>query len=237
MRLAIISDVHSNIYALENVLEDIKERNVDKIICAGDLVGYAPFPNQVIDKIKEEEIPTIQGNYDDAIGNHKIACGCDYNTEKSKKIGMSSINFTGKETTEENKKFLANLPGQLELELEDKNVLLVHGSPRRINEYLYAGSEQVQEVVAELEEDILLCGHTHLPYHRRIGDKDVINVGSIGRPKHGNPNSIYTIVEVTEGNVMTEFIEVAYPVEKLTTAIKESELADISTEIFETGRG
>jgi putative phosphoesterase len=200
-------------------------------------VGYAPFPNQVIEKIKAEEIATIQGNYDDAIGNQKIACGCDYNTEKAKKIGMSSINFTAGETTDENKEFLANLPGQLKLELEDKTVLLVHGSPRRINEYLYAGSEQVQEVVTDLEEDILLCGHTHLPYHRRIADKDVINVGSIGRPKHGNPNSIYTIVEVADGNVTTEFIEVAYPVEKITAAIKDSELADISTKIFETGRG
>ena len=237
MRLAIISDVHSNIYALENVVADIEDRNVDKVVCAGDLVGYAPFPNQVIEKIKEEEIETIQGNYDDAIGNRKIACGCDYNSEKAEKIGMSSINFTGKETTDENKEFLANLPGQLELDLEDKSALLVHGSPRKINEYLYAGSEQVEEVVADLEEDILMCGHTHLPYHRKIDGKHVINVGSIGKPKHGNPNAIYTIVEVAEGNVTTEFIEVAYPVAKITDAIKDSELVDELIDIFETGRG
>ena len=236
MRVAVISDVHSNIYALENVIKDIETRNVDKVVCAGDLVGYAPFPNEVIEKIKEEEIATVQGNYDDAIGNNKIACGCDYSTEKAKEIGVSSINFTGQETTAENKDFLVNLPEKLKLEVEDKSLLLVHGSPRKNNEYLYADSEQVKEVIAELEEDILVCGHTHLPYHHKIDDKDVVNAGSIGRPKHGNPNSVYTIIEVVDSNVTTEFIEVSYPIEKITNAIKESELADISRGIFQTGR-
>ena len=236
MRLAVISDLHSNIYALEHVLEDIEKRGVDKVVCAGDLVGYAPFPNEVVEKVKAEEIPTVQGNYDDAIGNNKIACGCDYNTEKDKKIGTSSMNYTGQETTADNKEFLVDLPKELKIGVEDKTALLVHGSPRQLNEYLYADSEQVQEVVEEVEEDILVCGHTHLPYHHKIDGKDVVNAGSVGRPKHGNPNSVYVIIEVSDGDVTTEFIEVSYPIEKITNAIKESEIADISRGIFETGR-
>ncbi|AGB42089.1 phosphoesterase, MJ0936 family [Halobacteroides halobius DSM 5150] len=237
MRLAIISDIHSNIYALEEVLEDIKGRKVTQIVCAGDLVGYNPFPNQVIERIQEEEIKTVQGNYDDAIGNNRIACGCDYKTEKAKKIGLNSIQFSSTETTEENKEFLSNLSQELKLELADYEVLLVHGSPRRLNEYLYADSEQVKEVTVELEADILLCGHTHQPYHKIINDKHVINVGSIGKPKHGNPNAVYTILEIKNKQVKTEFIEVPYPVDKVTAKIKETDLADESIELLEQGIG
>ena len=237
MRLAVISDVHSNIYALEEVLKDIDSRNIDRVVCAGDLVGYNPFPNQVIDKIKDEEIETVQGNYDDAIGFSRIVCGCDYTTEKSKKIGLNSIQFSGEKTTEDNKEFLQKLPQELKLELKEYTALMVHGSPRRLNEYLYADSEEVKEVVEELEEDILICGHTHKPYHQVINSKHVINVGSIGKPKHGNPNAIYTIIEVKEGKVKTEFIEVPYPVEKVTSKIKETNLANESIEMLEQGIG
>jgi putative phosphoesterase len=235
MRLAIISDLHSNIYALERVLEDIENRDVDRVFCAGDLVGYAPFPNEVVEKIREEDIRTVQGNYDNAVGNNKITCGCDYKTEREEKIGLSSLNFTGEETSEENKEFLRDLPQNLELEVDDYEVLLVHGSPRKLNEYLYAESEELVEVVAELEEDILICGHTHLPYHRLVGEKHVINVGSIGKPKHGNSNSVYAIVEVKNENVRVEFIEVPYPVEKVTSKVRDTDLANELIEIFEGG--
>ncbi len=235
MRIAVISDVHGNIFALESVLEDIKGRNVDEIVCTGDLVGYGPFPNKIIAKIKELDIKTIQGNYDDAIGNQRIACGCDYKTERAQKIGMSSINYTAQETSEENKKFLANLPFSLTLDIEDRKALFVHGSPRKINEYLYEASEEVHEVAEELTEDILVCGHTHLPYHRIINNKHIINVGSIGKPKHGNPNAIYTIIEIVDGKIKTEFIEVVYSVDKLVTALKETDLAEELVEVFTTG--
>ncbi|GAB6100092.1 metallophosphoesterase family protein [Halanaerocella petrolearia] len=237
MKLALISDIHSNIYALEEVLKDIESRNINQVVCAGDLVGYNPFPNQVIDKIKKEEIKTVQGNYDEAIGNSRIACGCDYRTEEAKKIGLSSLQFTGEETTDNNKEFLSNLPQELNLQLDGYIALVVHGSPRRLNEYLYADSEQVKEVTAELQEDILICGHTHLPYHKIINDKHVINVGSIGKPKHGNPNAIYTIIEVKDNQIKVEFIEVSYPVEKVTAKIKETDLADESIELLEQGIG
>lgn len=235
MRLAIISDVHSNIYALEQVLEDIRTRNVDQIVCAGDLVGYTAFPNEVINKIKQEKIETVQGNYDDAIGNLRITCGCDYETEREEKIGLSSLQFTNEEITEDNREFIKKLPQELRLELEDYTSLVVHGSPRRLNEYLYADSKQIEEVAAELEEDILICGHTHLPYHRVIDGKHIINAGSVGKPKHGNANGVYTIIEVENSRIKTEFIEVVYSVEKVTSKIKETDLADEIITVLKTG--
>ena len=235
MRVAVISDIHSNIYALQAVLEDIETRQVDKIFCAGDLVGYTPFPNKVIELIREEEITTVQGNYDEAVGNEKVVCGCDYDTEVEQKIGSASMNFTIVETTDQNKQFLRELPSEFTFDLGELSVLLVHGSPRRLNEYLYAGSEQLKEVAAEVEEDILICGHTHLPYHRVVAGCHVVNVGSVGKPKHGNSNGVYTIIEAEADQVQAEFIEVPYPVEKVTAKIKATELADEMIEILETG--
>ncbi|MCK8827835.1 metallophosphatase family protein [Natroniella acetigena] len=236
MRVALISDIHSNIYALNEVLEDVKGRNIDELFCLGDLVGYNPFPNQVVEKIKAKEIKTVQGNYDDAIGNSRIICGCDYKSELAQRIGSSSIQFTSKEITDVNREFLKDLPKKLELKVGELRALLVHGSPRRLNEYLYADSQEVKEVTEELEEDILLCGHTHLPYHKIIAGKHIINAGSVGRPKHGNPNAVYTIVEVHERKVKTEFIEVFYPVEKVAAQIKETDLADELIELLELGQ-
>ncbi len=165
----------------------------------------------------------MQGNYDDAIGNSRIACGCDYKTEVAQRIGLSSIQFTNNEISDENKEFLRGLPKELKLELGEYSVLLVHGSPRRLNEYLYQDSETVEEVSKGLSEDVLLCGHTHLPYHKVVNGKHIINVGSIGKPKHGNPNAIYTIIESKDGKLKAEFIEVPYDVEKVTSKIRETD--------------
>ncbi|MCK8816428.1 metallophosphatase family protein [Natroniella sulfidigena] len=236
MRIAVISDIHSNIDALNQVLEDIKRRDIEEVFCLGDLVGYNPFPNQVIERIKEEGIKTVQGNYDEAIANSRIFCGCDYKNEKAKRIGTSSIQFTNQEISEQNREFLKELPQQLEVKIGGLKALLVHGSPRQLTEYLYADSQELEEVVEELEGDLLLCGHTHRPYHQLISKKHIINVGSVGKPKDGNPNAVYTIVEVAQGKVKRELIELSYPVEKVAAKIKETDLADESIELLELGR-
>ena len=101
MRIAVISDIHSNIYALEAVLDDIENRNVDLVACTGDLVGYGTRPNEVINTIRKKKVLTIMGNYDDAIGNYKIVCGCDYPDPKIMEKAGLSMQFTSSETTDE----------------------------------------------------------------------------------------------------------------------------------------
>ena len=136
MRIAVISDIHSNIYALDKVIDDIKSKNVDMVVCTGDLVGYGTRPNEVIHKMKEEKILTIMGNYDDAIGNLKIVCGCDYKDPKDAEKASLSMHFTSYETTDENKKYLRNLPKEAIFTFNNKTIRFVHGSTRVINEYL-----------------------------------------------------------------------------------------------------
>ena len=118
MKIAVISDIHSNIYALDKVIEDIKLKNVDMVVCTGDLVGYGTRPNEVIHKIKEEKILTIMGNYDDAIGNLKIVCGCDYKDPKDAQKAGLSMYFTSYETTDENKLMITDSRGA---DLNNKN--------------------------------------------------------------------------------------------------------------------
>ena len=232
MRIAVISDIHSNIYALEAVLGDIENRNVDLVVCTGDLVGYGTRPNEVINTIRKKKVLTIMGNYDDAIGNYKIVCGCDYPDPKDAQKAGLSMQFTSSETTDENKKYLSNLPKEATLTFNNKTIKLVHGSTRLINEYLKENSEEAKEVMNELDEDILVCGHTHIPYTKYYGEKLLINAGSVGKPKTNNPKANYVIIEINnEDNlsnskslVGVEIIEVNYDFEKAAREIEENNI-------------
>lgn len=224
MRIAVISDIHSNIYALNDVISDIKNRNVDMVVCTGDLVGYGTRPNEVIHRIKEEKILTIMGNYDEAIGNSKIVCGCDYPDPKDAEKAGLSMQFTGQETSEENKKYLRNLPKEAVFTFNNKTIRFVHGSTRAINEYLKENSKEAKEVMSELIEDILVCGHTHIPYVKCYGEKLLVNAGSIGKPKTNKPDANYVIVDISDSNVEVEIIEVPYGFEKMAKEIEENEI-------------
>lgn len=232
MRIAVISDIHSNIYALETVLGDIENRNVDLVACTGDLVGYGTRPNEVINTIRKNKVLTIMGNYDDAIGNYKIVCGCDYPDPKDAQKAGLSMQFTSSETTDENKKYLSNLPKEATLTFNNKTIKLVHGSTRLINEYLKENSEEAKEVMNELDEDILVCGHTHIPYAKYYGEKLLINAGSVGKPKTNNPKANYVIIEISNENnlsnskslVGVEIIEVNYDFEKAAREIEGNDI-------------
>lgn len=222
MRIAVISDIHSNIYALNEVLADLKKRNVDLTVCTGDLVGYATRPNEVIETLRREKILTIMGNYDEAIGNFKIICGCDYPDPKdAEKAGMS-MHFTGQETTPENKAYLRNLPKEATITFNNKTIKFVHGSTRIINEYLKENSKEAEEVMGELVEDILVCGHTHIPYAKYYGDKLLVNAGSVGKPKTNKPDANYVIMDIQDSTVEIEIIEVPYDFDKIAKEIEEN---------------
>ncbi|WP_297425564.1 metallophosphoesterase family protein [Clostridium sp.] len=234
MRIAVISDIHSNILALESVLEDIKLKQVDLIVCLGDLVGYCTFPNEVINLIRQRNITTIMGNYDEAVGNEMLVCGCDYPAPKDAENAGLSLNWTIDNVTEENKKFLGELPGEFKLKFKGKNITFVHGSPRKINEYLKENSEEAREVMESIEEDVLVCAHTHKPYYKMYDNKLLINSGSVGKPKTGNPKANYVIMEVLD-DIKVEIIEVAYNFEKIASAIEENELPKEFADIIRTG--
>ncbi len=220
MRFAVIGDIHSNLPALESVLSRIQQDGVDFIISTGDLVGYAPFPNEVINVIRTKNILSIQGNYDKAVGNKELICGCDYADPKMLELASLSVQFTNQSISNENRRYLKNLPQQATFKIGQFEMLVIHGSPRKINEYLFEDSIVLDEVTQSLSQNILICGHTHLPYYKIINDKHVINSGSVGKPKHGNPNAVFVIVNIDNQQIDAQIIEVPYDFEKTARAIE-----------------
>lgn len=224
MRIATISDIHSNLYALNEVLADIEKRNVDMVVCTGDLVGYATRPNEVIETLRKNKVLTIMGNYDEAIGNFKIICGCDYPDPKDAENASLSMKFTSEETTDENKAYLRNLPKEAVISFNNKTIRFVHGSTRLINEYLKENSKEANEVMNNLDEDIWVCGHTHIPYVKYYGKKLLVNAGSVGKSKTGSPNANYVIIDIIDSIVEVEIIEVFYDFEKVAKEIEGNKI-------------
>lgn len=238
MRIAVISDIHANIEALKAVLADVEREGIDRVYCTGDLVGYAPFPNEVIDLIRNKQISTVMGNYDDAVGNMRFICGCDYKDEKSQAHGEASIVWTKENTSEENKEFLRSLPHEIRLDVNGKKVLLVHGSPGTLNEYIFKETPagKMLEYLEQGRTEILICGHTHIPYHAVLGDKHIINAGSVGKPKHGDSRATYVIVNIDE-KVSVQIKMVEYNFDDTARAIEESSLPSEFAELIRRGIG
>lgn len=239
MRLGIFSDVHSNLPALTAVLSDIAAAGVDDRYCLGDLVGYAPWPNETLELLQREDIPIVMGNYDDGTGYDRDECGCAYKDPTEEALGDASFAWTKAHTSDANKAYLRSLISQIRFEQDGQRFLLVHGSPRRMNEYLFEGKPDstFARIAAGADADVIVCGHTHKPYTKRIGDTLFINVGSAGKPKDGDPRACWALVEISAGGVKVQFRRVAYDVEHVAEAILDSDLPDEFAGQVREGRG
>jgi putative phosphoesterase len=236
MRIAIFSDIHGNLPALEAVLSDMADQKPDARYCLGDLVGYAAFPNEVTERIQGENIPTVMGNYDDGVGYDRDDCGCAYREERERQLGDQSLAWTRAHTTAANKAFLRGLLPDVRFEDSGKRVLLVHGSPRKMNEYLFEDRalSSFQRLAASSNADIIVFGHTHKPYVKHVDGVLFVNVGSVGKPKDGDWRACYVVLDPREpGDV--QFRRVEYDVERTADAIRESELPDEFAADVETG--
>jgi putative phosphoesterase len=240
-RVTIFGDIHGNIQALRAVFTDMEERGVaDNLYCLGDLVGYGVYPNEVIQAIRERDIPTIMGNYDQGVGNDSDDCGCAYKTAEAEALGKQSIAWTNQHTSVENKAYLRNLPAHMPLQLGDVNVLLVHGSPRKINEYLYEDRPEssLERIMDGIDAEVMVCGHTHLPYHRVLpSGRQVINAGSVGKPKDDNRDACYVVLSAEGRELQVEFVRVPYDVEAIASAIEGSGMPDEFAQMLRDGRG
>ena len=219
MKIALFSDIHANLPALEAFFADVAKRNTDAIYCLGDLVGYNIWPNEVINEIRKRGIPCIAGNYDFGIGRHSDDCGCAYKTDEEKALGKVSIAYTNEVVKDGERAYLATLPAHIRLEFQlnnDKlNVLLVHGSPRRVNEYLFEDREEksMLRIMEGADADVMCFGHTHKPYHRILPGtptaedthyRHAVNIGSIGKPKDGNPQGGYVLLTINQNSTVKE---------------------------------
>lgn len=236
MRIAIVSDIHANLPAFEEVLKDIDRREVDAVYCLGDLVGYNVWPNAVIREIRKRHIVTIAGNHDEKA------------VEAAQQKGeVTPDNFAYKIIGKEELCYLSTLPAHIRLEYIFNGrplvMLLVHGSPFSNTEYLLEEKDEAEyaRMLLQVGADILVCGHSHKPYHKILNavsaDKKflhAINAGSVGKPKDADPRACYCIVTLGESSnnlkksgIEVEFVRISYNVERAITAIEESILHPI----------
>ena len=239
-QITIFGDIHANMPALDAVFADMEARGLNNLYCLGDLVGYGTFPNEVITAVRTRNIPTIMGNYDDGVGQDSDDCGCAYTNPVSEALGKRSIAWSNAHTTAVNKAYLRELVDKISLKLGDLNVVLVHGSPRKINEYLFEDRPESSlfRLLDMVEADVLVCGHTHKPYHRVLSDgRHVINAGSVGKPKDGDPRAGYIILSADGSELTVDFIRVAYDVEAAAQAIEASEMPHEYAQMLRDGKG
>jgi putative phosphoesterase len=215
MRVAVITDIHANLRALEAVLEAIRWIDVDAVYCGGDLVGYGPHPNEVCALIEERPVPTIYGNYDYAIARDLEDCGCAYRDPHDRELGQQSVAWTLEQTNQRSKDFMRGLPFDLRFEMGDKRVRLVHGSPRKVNEYLFEDKpgRTFERIAAGADCEVLVFGHTHKPWIHDYGGVRFVNCGSVGKPKDGDPRAAFALLELDGGEVVASIERVAYDAE------------------------
>jgi putative phosphoesterase len=237
MRIGILSDIHGNLPALEAVLTDLETRTLDAVYCLGDLVGYGAFPNEVVQRIRTEAFPTIMGNYDDGVGFDRDECGCAYREPRERLLGERSLAWTREQTTAENKAFLRTLVPQIRLDVAGRRLLLVHGSPRKMNEYLFEDRplSSFERLAATSDADLIVFGHTHRPYAKHVDNVWFVNAGSIGKPKDGDWRACYAIL-TPDAAAPAEFIRVPYDVARAASAVRASELPHEFADDIERGR-
>ena len=222
MRVAVITDIHGNLAALEAALAAIDAMGVDQIYCGGDLVGYGPHPDEVCALIEDRAITTIYGNYDYAIARELDDCGCAYVTPHDRELGQQSVTWTRANTNARAKAFMLGLPFDLRFAMGETRVRLVHGSPRKVNEYLFEDkpASLYERLAASAECDVLVFGHTHKPWVRAYGGVLFVNCGSVGKPKDADPRAAFAVLALTDGKVPVAIERVPYDAEAVAREVE-----------------
>jgi putative phosphoesterase len=247
MRYALISDIHANLPALEAVLADIDRRvDVDAVYHLGDLVGYAPWPSEVVALLRQRGIAGVAGNYDSTTGTDYEHCGCKYESPHQEELSHRSYAWTRANVSAETKRDLAGLPFRIDLRPHGGHtsggprLILVHGTPT-LNTLYWTEDRpdsfcvQMAGVAGAKPGDVIAFGHTHKPWHRVVDGVHFLNTGSVGKPKDGNWRAGYVRLSMGEGDPAPEFVRVDYDIERALAGIRESELPDEFAEALRTG--
>jgi len=237
VKIAVFGDIHGNIEALKAAYEATILLKPDRIYHLGDLGGYAPYVNEVVDFLVKQGIEGVQGNYDDAVANDREHCGCRAEGPLQEEMANRSFAWTKSHVSPESKAYMKSLPAEIKFTAEGKKVWLFHATPKKNNLYWFEDRPEkfFQEMADKGDADIMIYGHIHKPYRKDINGKVFINAGSVGKPKDGDPRACVAIADITRSAIKTEFIRVAYDVEKVATAISSRGLPDYFAEKLRKG--
>ena len=184
MRITIFGDIHGNIDALSAAYKEAANRKMDALYHLGDLGGYAPFVNEVMDFLAANGIEGVQGNYDEAVANNRENGGCKYEDPVQAEMTELSFAWTKGHATQKSKDYMQGLPPERSFLVEGKRVKLFHAAPHKNNIYWYEDRPEkfFLDMAGQAEADIMVYGHTHQPYKKELNGKTFVNAGSVGKP-------------------------------------------------------
>lgn len=233
IQIAVFSDVHGNLPALEVVLKDIEQRGISQKFCLGDLVDFAPWGNEVIEKIRSLNIPCLMGNHDERIAFDIPVIPLSKHSEEETNARFIAIDHSKKHITEFNKRFLSELPFHLKLNYKTGkkhwNIQLVHSSLESNDTYLYESEndEIFTSMLESADADLIVMGHTHLSFQKQFENNSwAVNCGSVGRSKEENRLASYLVVTLDEEKITPEIVQLSYPLEETLRGIEESGIPD-----------
>ncbi len=212
MRIAVMGDIHANLPALRAVIDDVARIGVDALYCVGDVVGRGPNPNEVVQELRRLGIPTVQGNWDEAVGMDRKQTGAAFATAGGEAEGNASMRWTAETMTDDNRSWLRQLPQTLRLTIAGRSVYLFHGSPLKENEYLWSSrpSRVLARIASDEADDLFCFGHTHEAFHRVVGQAHFVAVGSVGCGTEGDARARYSVVYFGEPDIAVGFRSVDY---------------------------
>jgi predicted phosphodiesterase len=249
MRLAIFGGIYSNSHALRAAIADARGRGAERLFCLGDLGAFGPHPDRVFPLLFDAGVDCLQGNYDDSVGNDKTDCQCGYTDPRDNDFAQLSYDYTWENTSRENRRWLRTLPTQRRLNVDGLRILLCHGSPRRVNEFLWESTTSthfLEKLARDHNADLILGTHTGIHWHRELsGGKRFVNVGVLGRPENdGHTNVWYALLRTgmdADGNApaslrySVDFIPLEYDYIRLAQEMRDERLPEPFIETILTG--
>jgi diadenosine tetraphosphatase ApaH/serine/threonine PP2A family protein phosphatase len=238
-RIAVFGGVYNNYLALEAAIRDAKRRGAEELYCLGDLGAFGPHPDRVFPLLHEHSVRCIQGNYDNSIGNGLADCQCGYTDPRDNHFARISYEYTFAHTSTENRDWMRTLPMQRRIQLGNYCVLMCHGSPRRMNEFLWESTTPthfLDQLARAHETDVILTTHTGIKWQRELSDgRRFVNVGVLGRPENdGRTNVWYAILDARSA-LTVEFVPVVYDHERLARVMRAERLPEEFVETVLTG--
>ena len=241
-RLAFFGGVYSNSRALEAAIADARRWGADGLYALGDFGAFGPHPDRVFPLLRDAGVESIQGNYEESLSTSADDCHCGYTDPRDNHFAQISYDYTAAKTSPEWKRWMATLPKTRRLETGGRRILLVHGSPRKINEFLWESTSPVpflEKLLSDHDADVLVCTHTGLHWQRPLpSGRLVINSGALGRPANdGRTNVWYARLEVQSRNaeVRAELVPVVYDFEEMAREMQQERLPAEFVETIRTG--
>lgn len=246
MRIALVSDIHGNLPALEAVWSELEEIRPDAVYHLGDLVGYGPWPDEAVHFLHDRSVPGVAGNYDSTVATDYKHCGCRYEDPEQERLSHISFEWAKARVSETTRQILAALPFRLDVRplgghASGPRIALVHGTPT-LNTLYWTEDRpdsffrQMAEHAGLKEHDAIAFGHTHMPYVKALDGVLFVNTGSVGKPKDGDPRAGWALLTVSpDGALSAEIRRTEYDVGAAGRAIEAAGLPPRLAELLASG--